>query len=70
MGSAAMNVDHNWNQKWGCCTNQELNEKCLLMHCHCNSLNLAFEDAVKNIPLLKDTLDMAYSITKLIKKSP
>ena len=49
---------------------KKLNEKCLLMHCHCHSLNLAVGDTLKNIPLLKDTLDMAYEITKLMKKSP
>ena len=33
------------------------NEKCLLTHCYCHSLNLAVRDT-KKIPLLKDTLDM------------
>ena len=47
---------------------KKLNEK--LMHCSCHSLNLAVGDTIKNIPLLKDTLDMAYDITNLIKKSP
>ena len=47
---------------------KKLNEKCLLTHCYCPSLNLAFGDSIKNIPLLKDTLDMAYLITELIKK--
>ena len=46
---------------------KKLNEKCLLMQCL--SLNLAVGDTIKNIPLLKDTLDMAYEVTKLIKKS-
>ena len=49
---------------------KKLNEKCLLTYCYCHSLNLAVEDTLKNIPLLKDTLDVAYEITKLIKKSP
>ena len=49
---------------------KKLNKKCLLTHCYCSSLNLAVGDSVKNIPLLKDTLNMAYEITKLIKKSP
>ena len=48
---------------------KKMNKKCLLTHCHCSSLNLAVRDSVKNIPLLKDTLNMAYDITKLIKKS-
>ena len=49
---------------------KKLNEKFLRMHCYCHSLNLAVGDTKKNIPLLKDTLDMAYEITKLIEKSP
>ena len=48
---------------------KKLNEKGLLTHCYCHSHNLAVGDTMKNIPLLKDTLDMAYEITKLIKKS-
>ena len=42
----------------------------MLTDCYCQSLNLAVGDTIKNIPLLKDILDMAYEITKLIKKSP
>ena len=49
---------------------KKLNEKCLLTQCYYHSLNLAVGDTDKNIPLLKDTLDVAYEITKLIKKSP
>ena len=50
---------------------KKLNEKCLVIHCYCPSLNLAVGDTIKKKnPLLKDTLDMAYEITKLIKKSP
>ena len=45
---------------------KKLNEKCLLMHFYCHSLNLAVRDSIKNIPLLKT---MAYEITVLIKKS-
>ncbi len=36
----------------------------------CHSLNLADGDTIKNIQLLKHTLDMTYEITKLIEKSP
>ena len=49
---------------------RKLNEKCLLMHCYCHSLNLAVRHRIKTIPMLKDTLDVAYEITKLIKKNP
>ena len=38
------------------------------MHCYCQSLNLDVGDKIENIPLLKDTLDMAYEIIKLIMK--
>ena len=38
----------------------------LLQH----SLNFAVGDTIKNNPLLIGTLNMAYEITKLIKKSP
>ena len=41
---------------------KKLNEKCLLMHCHCHSPNLVW-DTIKNIPLLNDTFDMGYEIS-------
>ena len=47
---------------------KKLKERCLLVHCYCHSLNLAVRDTIKNIPLLKDTLDIAYEITKLIRR--
>ena len=50
--------------------NKKLNEKCLLTHCYCHSLHLAAGDTIKSLPLLKESLDMAYEITNLIKKSP
>ena len=49
--------------------NKKLNEKCLLMHCYCHSLNPAVWNTIKNIPSLKYTLDMAYEISTLIRKS-
>ena len=61
---------HDLNQRWVAAQIKNLNEKCLLLHCYSHSLNLAVRDITKNIPWLKDTLDMAYEITKLIKKSP
>ena len=45
----------------------KLNEKCLLTHLYCHSLNLAVRNAI-NIRLLKDTLDKAYEITKLLRR--
>ena len=43
---------------------RKLNEKCLLLYFYCHLLNLDVGDTKKN-SLLKDTLDMAYEITKL-----
>ena len=47
---------------------KKLNEKCLPTHCYFHLLNVVGV-TIKNIPLLKETLDMAYEITKLIKQS-
>ena len=46
------------------------NPKCLLTHCYCHALNLAVGDTVKSVPLLKETLEDAYELTKLVKYSP
>ena len=46
------------------------NPKCLLTHCYCHTLNLAVGDTVKSVPLLKETLEDAYELTKLVKYSP
>ena len=46
------------------------NPKCLLTHCYCHALNLAIGDTVKNVQLLKEVLDTAYELTKLVKYSP
>lgn len=46
------------------------NPKCLLTHCYCHAFNLAVGDTVKNVPLLKEVLDNAYELTKLVKYSP
>lgn len=44
--------------------------KCLLTHCYCHALNLAVGDTVKTVPLLKETLEDAYELTRLVKYSP
>ena len=44
--------------------------KCLLTHCYCHALNLAVGDTVKSVPLLKETLEDAYELRKLVKYSP
>ena len=46
------------------------NPKCLLIHCYCHTLNLAVGDTVKSIPLLKETLEDSYELTKLVKYLP
>ena len=78
--------DHDWNQdacgqcydgcltmtgtkNWVAAQFKKLNEKCLLTHYYCHS-NLAISDTIKNIPLLKDTHDMASEIIKLRNTSP
>jgi hypothetical protein len=39
-------------------------------HCYGHALNLAVSDVFKGIPVLRDMLDTAFEITKLIKLSP
>ena len=46
------------------------NPKCLLTHFYCHTLNLAVGDTVKGVPLLKETLENTYELTKLVKYSP
>ena len=41
---------------------------CLLIHCYCHALNLAVRDAIKNVPVLKESLEDAYELTKLIRR--
>ena len=43
---------------------------CLLIHCCCHALNLAVGDAIKNVLVLKESLEDPYELTKLIKYSP
>lgn len=44
--------------------------RALFTHCYGHSLNLACADTIKRSKLMKDALDTAYEITKLVKKSP
>ena len=79
MGSAVMDIQYEHGQCYdgysnmtgnkNGAQNQKLNEKCLLMHHSCHSQNPAVKDTIKNISLLKDTLDMAYEISTPIRKS-
>ena len=45
------------------------NLKCLLTYYYCYVLNLGAGETVKNVPFLKETLEDAYELTKLIKYS-
>ena len=44
--------------------------KAIYTHCYGHALNLACSDAIKQIKILKDALDITYEVTKLIKMSP
>ena len=46
------------------------NGSALFIHCYGHSVNLAVQDAIKANKKMKDVLDTAYELTKLIKKSP
>ena len=48
----------------------DLEPRALYTHCYGHALNLATQDALKGIKVMKDVLDTVYEITKLIKKSP
>ena len=37
---------------------------CLLIHCYCHARNLAVGDAIKHVPVLKESLEDAYKLTK------
>ena len=39
-------------------------------HCYGHTLNLAIGDTIKQVKLLRDTLDTCFEISKLLKYSP
>ena len=49
---------------------KSISPKCLFTHCYGHALNLAVGDVFENVPQLREVLDTAYEICKLIKKSP
>ena len=49
---------------------KRINPKMLVVHCYGHALNLAIGDMIKNVQPLKNTLDTAQEICKLVKKSP
>ena len=49
---------------------KSVNGKCLYLHCYGHALNLAVNDAIKQVHCLKETFDSAFEICKLVKKLP
>ena len=49
---------------------QKEEPRAVYMHCYGHALNLACSDAVKKCKLMRDAMDTAYELIKLIKKSP
>ena len=45
-------------------------QRALYTHCYAHSINLAVGDTMKVYPVLKDTINNTYELTKLVKKSP
>ena len=48
----------------------EESPKAIYTHCYGHTLNLAAGDAIKKCKVMKDTLDIAFEVSKLIKYSP
>ena len=48
----------------------DLEPKALYTHCYGHALNLAVQDSIKHVKIMKDTLDTTHEIIKLIKRSP
>ena len=64
-GAAAMS-----GSKSGVATRfKQENNKCLFTHCYGHALNLAVDDAIRQVPTLNETFGVAYEICKLVKKS-
>ena len=49
---------------------QTLQPKAIYVHCYGHALNLACSDSIRRCKLLRDALDIAREMTKLIKESP
>lgn len=49
---------------------KSLNRKCLYTHCYGHALNLCVKDACNKVTCLKNTMDAAWEICKLVKRSP
>lgn len=48
----------------------ELNKKALYVHCYGHALNLAVQDSVTAVQLIKLMLDTTHELIKLVKDSP
>ena len=44
--------------------------RAVYMHCYGHALNLSVGDTVKQCKLMKDSLDTAFEVSKLVKFSP
>ena len=49
---------------------KEIEPGALLTHCYAHALQLSVGDTIKSEKLLRDTLDVAFELNKLIKYSP
>lgn len=49
---------------------QRKEPKAVYTHCYGHSLNLAISDVVKEVKVIKNTLDTVHEISKLVKYSP
>lgn len=49
---------------------QSVKPRAVLTHCYAHALNLAVGDALKQLKVCQDALDLAFEITKLIWYSP
>ena len=59
-----------WFQKVIATIINQSQPNCLLINCYCHALNLAVGDAIKNVPVLKECLEGAYKLAKLINIHP
>lgn len=48
----------------------DIEKRALYTHCYCHALNLAIADTIKQSKVCRDSLAVAFEITKLIKFSP
>ena len=49
---------------------KQRNDRCLYLHCHGHSMNLAVGDTIKTISEMKETFEVARELIRFIKMSP